>query len=83
MLKFFILAAVAITVLIQALPAYCSGVSKAMTFQMSVIVPEHVLTTSAFETLAVPDNPFKFQMVQTQIVTRNHQQVRLTSIVVP
>jgi hypothetical protein len=82
MLKLLIPAAVAIAIFIQAFPAYC-GVSRTATFELSVTIPEHIVTNSALVASSFTNNPFQFQLIQTQIVMRNNKSIRLTSIVVP
>jgi hypothetical protein len=81
MLKLLIPVTVAAFIFLQIMPAYC-GVARTAVFELSVIIPEHVITTGALDA-AISNNPFQFQMIQTQIVTRNHKNIRLTSIVVP
>jgi hypothetical protein len=78
MLKLFILLAVAISIFIQTVPAYC-GVSRTTTFQLSVTIPDHVILSSSPSPFS--NNPY--QLAQTQIVMRNNRNISLTSIVVP
>ena len=80
MIKFIILFVLAIVVFIQTIPAYC-GVSKTTVFNLSVTIPEHVLTSSNASAIPFSRNPY--QLIQTQMVMRNNQSISLTSIVVP
>ena len=80
MLKFFILLALTTVIFIQTVPAYC-GVSRTMTFQLSVTIPPHVIANKALGLTAFSNNPN--QLIQTQAVIRNNKSISLTSIVVP
>jgi hypothetical protein len=80
MLKLFILLALTIVICIQAIPAYC-GVSRTTTFQLSVTIPDHVISNMNLGVTPFSNNPY--QLVQTQTVTRNNKSISLISIVVP
>ena len=80
MLKFFILLALTIVILMQTVPSYC-GVTKTTIFQISVIIPEHVMANNNHSVTPISKNTY--QLVQTQTVIRNNKSIRLTSIVVP
>ena len=80
MFKFLILLALTIVIIIQTAPAYCLG-SNTVSFQVSAIMPEHVMFNSNHEALAFSNN---FQQIsQTQTVIRNNRTISLTSIVAP
>jgi hypothetical protein len=72
--------ALIILIYMQAAPAYC-GVSRTMTFNLSVTIPEHVIFNSGLR--ATPFSNNTYQLVQTETVIRNNKSIRLTSIVVP
>ena len=76
--KYPILIALTILTFIQAVPAYC-GVSRTMTFQLSVTIPEHVMS---YKLGMTPFSNNVYQLVQTQTVIRNNKTIQLTSIVV-
>jgi len=78
MIKIYILFALAIIILMQIQPAYC-GVSKTMVFQLSVIIPQHVLLNANLNVTPFAGN----QIVQTETVMRNNRSITLTTIVVP
>ncbi len=80
MLKFLILLTLTTVIFIQTVPAYC-GVSRTVTFQLSVTIPEHVIVNNNLNLSQFSNNPF--QLVQTQTVIRNNRSISLTSIVVP
>ena len=77
MLKLFILPALTIVIFLQTVPAYCTTA----TFQISVIMPEHVMLNNDPGRTLFSNSPY--QLVQTQTVIRNNQSIRLTSIVAP
>ena len=79
MLKFSILLVVMTAVFLQTIPAYC-GVSRTTSFQISVTIPPHVIVND-ITTAQFSNNPY--QLVQTQMVTRDNKNISLTSIVVP
>ena len=80
MLRFFILLALTTVVFLQVLPAFC-GASQTTSFQLSVTIPEHVISKNNSVATPLSNNPY--QLAQTQIVTRNNKTISLTSIVVP
>ena len=71
MFKFFILFALTTVLCLQCLPAYC-GVSRTVALQVSVTIPPHVMLNNNLG-----------QLVQTQTMIRNNQNVQVTSIVLP
>ena len=80
MQKLLYLLAIAIFIIIQTEPAYC-GVSKSESFEISVTIPEHVISNNNSQA-----NPFlnnTHQLVQTQTVIRDNKSITLTSVVVP
>jgi hypothetical protein len=79
MRKLFTLIAVVTVIFLQAGHAYC-GVSKTMTFRLSVTIPPHVIYDTSNGT---PISNYPFQLIQTQTVMRNNKSIQLTSIVVP
>ena len=77
MFKCLTLLSLIVFVFIQTLPAYC----RTAAFQLSVTIPEHVMLNNSL--VAAPFSVNPYQLVQTQTVIRNNQNVSLTSIVVP
>jgi hypothetical protein len=65
--------------IIQTEPAI-GGVTRTASFQISVIMPEHVMSNNALDRVLSSNN--SNQIIQTQMVIRNNQRISLTSIVV-
>ena len=80
MLKLLPLLVLTIVIFMQVVPAYC-GVSRTMSFQLSVTIPPHVIVNNSLNIIPFSNN--HYQLVQTQTVIRNNKSIRLTSIVVP
>jgi hypothetical protein len=80
MLKLFILLTLTTVTFLQTIPAYC-GVTRTGSFQISVIIPEHVMSYSGLATAPFSNNIN--QLIQTETVVRNNKSITLTSIVVP
>ena len=78
--KLPILIALTTVIFIQTMPAYC-GVSRTMSFRLSVTIPEHVIFNNNPGVTPFSNNTY--QIVQTQTVIRNNKSISLTSIVVP
>jgi len=76
MRKYPILLTLATVMIFQSLPAYCNSI----TLEVSATLPEHAMSADLGGT---PSLNNAIQMVQTETVTRDHQNVSLTSIVVP
>ena len=76
MSKYLLPLSLSIVILMQALPAY----SASMSFQVSVIMPEHVMA-NADPSSSLFSNSSN-QLVQTQTIIRNNQMIKLTTIVV-
>jgi hypothetical protein len=80
MQRFLKLFAVAIFIIIQTEPGFCQ-ISKTTVFNISVTIPEHVISNND---LAIsPVSNHLNQLIQTQTVIRNNKTISLTSIVVP
>ena len=77
MLKYLILLALTTVIFLQTTPAYCTT----MMFHISATIPEHVMVNNNLGVTSLSSN--LNQLVQTETVVRNHQNIRLTSIVVP
>jgi len=75
MRKIPILLTLATALIFQTVPAYCNSI----TLEVSATLPEHAMSAN----LGGMPSSNAIQMAQTETVTRNHQNVALTSIVVP
>jgi len=80
MRKLFTPLALTTFIFLQAVPAFSAGASRSMTFELSVTVPQHVMSSNALSGTAFSSN--SFQLVQTETVVRDNQRINLTSIVV-
>jgi hypothetical protein len=78
--RFSFLLALTAIFLMQTIPAFC-GVSKTMSFQISVTIPPHVIANGALGLSLISNH--LYQIVQTQTIIRNNRSISLTSIVVP
>ena len=80
MFKILLILAYVGLLFIQTTPAYCEG-SRTLTLQISVTMPEHIMANNNSQVTSFSNN--SNQLVQTETVVRNNQNIRLTTIVVP